>query len=635
MEDNISVEGLFVEGKFSMNTSNEPFSGVAKAVGIICQRIKEAGAETVVELQADLRKELGDKPGLLVQLIPELLDIMGTETIDDPAVGSIDRVVEAEGGVDRLRFVFRVLTRVFSTLFSPLVLFLDDLQWADVSSLQVLEYLISDSENENSLMIIGSYRSEEVDENSLFYNKLVALREKTEKFQFHMTELTIEPFRVSDIEKVITTTLPSLRSDNIMGLAALCHKRTLGNPFFMIEFLKMLHFEGMLVFDKPTKTWSWNLSDIERETMSTANVVVMLETQLRKLPEQVQALLQCAAYLGSSFNEPTIDLVWTVYGRRLVETRTEPVSSLLPGLVADSIFENSEKQQYRWAHDKLQEAALSLSGTRRDTFQLDIGKTLYYGLHSEQVEADLFTIVDLINHGNVLKHPEFASVNLRAAEKAREISAFQAASEYASEGIILLKETDWVQNKSTALRLYTIGAEAELILGNVDSFERYREVVFSRSGVCALSALEMLPFQIGKAKALSDIEVKPKEALEYCLKLLQNHGCRLTWGRALALPQAAMMAIRTIKKAKAKPPSFYATMKTSTHRKQKFIAYLLLKAAYNAYSNGETAIYLLSTVKLVDLTLEFGANEFSAIAFTYLGLMSALVLKDYGAMEHF
>lgn len=632
MKKLISVDGLFVEGKFDMNTSNEPYSGVADAFGKICRKIKEAGPETVADLQEKIIKELGGNPKSLVQMIPELQDLLGVEVANESSKGSIGRVDEVEGGVDRLRFAFRVLTRVCSSAFSPLILFFDDLQWSDVSSLQVLEYLISDSHNDNPLMIIGSYRSEEVDVNSLLHNKIISLRQKTEKFHFQMTELKIQPFSESDIEKIITTVLPSLRADHIVGLAALCHKRTLGNPFFTIEFLKMLHFEGMVSFDEITETWSWDLSDIQKQTMSAENVVVMLEQHLRKLPEQVQALLQCAAYLGSSFGEATIDLVWSVYGRRLVDTRTDPVSSLLPILVADRVFEKSDNKQYRWAHDKLQEAALSLSGTLRETFQLDIGKALYYGLTKEQVEEDLFAIVDLVNNGNTLKRPEFAVMNLRAAEKARGISAFQSAADYAAEGIILLQEADWVQNKALALGLYGIGAESELMLGNVDSAARYRDVVLSRSD---LTTIEMLPFEVGKVKALSDVELKSKEALDYCVKLLKKLGCRLTWARSLAFPQAAVQAILTVKRAKAKPDFFYEALKPSDDVKQKFIAYLLSKAIYNAYIVGDETIYLLACVELVESTIKYGVNEFSATTFTFLGLLASYILRDYELMVRF
>ena len=135
-----------------------------------------------------------------------------------------------------------------------------------------------------------------------------------------------------------------------------------------------------------------------------------------------------------------------------------------------------------------------------------------------------------------------------------------------------------------------------------------------------LSTLEVLPLQIGKAKALSDVELKSKEALDYCLQLLKNLGCRLTWARPLALPQAYAKASLTINRAKAKPQSFYENMKTSSDTKQKYIAYLLSQAAYNAYNIGDTAMSLLVTAKLVERTMKFGANQFSATAFAYLGV---------------
>ena len=639
LHNEVSAKGLFVEGKFDMNTSNEPYSGVAKAFGIICRKIVEAKSkESISYLQQDLKRNLGEQPGMLLQLIPELHDIMVVvdeeESPDTRTVGGskIDRVDETEGGVDRLRFAFRVLTRIFSSMFFPLVLFLDDLQWADVSSLQILEYIMCDTQNTNPLMIVGSYRSDEVDENSLLYNKLVTLRQKTETFQFHITELMVGPFNTMDIEKIISTVIPSSNADDTTGLAALCHKRTLGNPFFTIEFLKMLHFEGMLVFEKSSNEWSWNLSMIEEATMSTANVVVMLEQHLSKLPDDVQALLQCAAYLGSIFREATIDLVWSTYGRRLIERKPKPVSSLLDVLVADDVFEKGENDEYRWAHDKLQEAALSLSGKRRETFQLDIGKTLYYGLSEDEVEEDLFTIVDLINNGNALKLGEFASANLRAAEKAREISAFQSASEYVAVGIGLLVEDDWVNKKSTALGLYTVGAEVEIVLGNVKAAEVYREVVLSRSD---LSTLEMLPLQIGKAKALGDVELKYKSALEYCLKLLNDLDCRLAWVRQLALPQAIARATQIIKKAKSKPQMFYDTMEVSNDKKRRYIGYLLSRVSYIGYVTGDKGMSILAMVKLVEMTLEVGVDEFSPTSFVCLGFLSVLVLKDYDAMERF
>ena len=140
-----------------------------------------------------------------------------------------------------------------------------------------------------------------------------------------MTEVKIDAFGSKEIKKVITSALPPSNTEDAAGLAAICLKRTLGNPFFVLEFLKMLYHEGLLEYDAALQAWKWDTEQIDEATMSTANVVVMLHDHLTKMPHQVQALLQCAAYLGSTFKGSTIDIVWTTYGRRLVETKAEEV----------------------------------------------------------------------------------------------------------------------------------------------------------------------------------------------------------------------------------------------------------------------------------------------------------------------
>ncbi|CAJ1941652.1 unnamed protein product, partial [Cylindrotheca closterium] len=435
------TKGIFVQGKFDMNTSSEPYSGICRAFGSLCLKIKEAPAEVLCTVQACINEQLGNDVDLLLHLIPELGDLISV-TANDSAVKDLG-ADEIESKVERLRFAFRVLMRAFSSAASPIVLFLDDLQWSEVSSLQVLDFLMTDAQNENPLMIIGCYRSDEVDENSLLHNKIVALQEMTDKYKFHLTEIKVGHFGINEIDEIIATTLPNPSMDATLDLAAICLKRTLGNPFFVLEFLKMLHQEGLLQCDNNSNSWTWDVDKIDGATMSTANVVAMLHDQMTKLPHQVQALLQCAAYIGSTFTESTINLVWTTYGRRLVESKLELTAALLHFILKEQILEKADNNTFRWVHDKLQEAALSLTGKRRESFQLDIGRTLYYGLDKQQVEVELFTIVDLINNGNVLRLTEFASANLRAAEKARDLSAFQSAAEYAAHGIGLLKNDKW------------------------------------------------------------------------------------------------------------------------------------------------------------------------------------------------
>jgi len=625
--------GLFAHGEFDINTINEPYSGISKTFGSICRIIlKDRDEESICAVRKALERELGDEIGLLLNLIPDL-DVLLRDKNDTSSAPEKVGDDAIESGLDRLRFAFRVLTSVLCATFSPLVLFVDGLQWADISSLQILDYIMSDAQNEHPLMIIGCYRSDEVGENSLLHNKMVALREKSTKYKFCMTEMIIGAFGVDDIEKIIREALPSSDPKETVGLAELCLKRTFGNPFFVFEFLKMLHQEGLLVYCASQQIWTWNLAEIEKESMSTLNVVVMLQQHMSKLPKQVQAVLQCATYLGSTFGEAALSLVWSSYGRRLVAEKVQPISVLLESIVKENIFERGDNKQYRWVHGKVQEAALSLIGKVRESFQLDIATTLYYGMKKSQVEEDLFAIVDLMNRGNVSKRPEFARCNLRAAEKAREMSAFRSAAEYAAHGIRLLKEIQWFgENRSISFKLFRIGVETEIVLGNIAAAEKYTNEVLSRSDI---SPSEIIPFKMAEANVLSIVEVEQKEALECYTQLLTDLGYRLIWRRSLLPIQAFYKLFRTIKKAKSKPQGFYDTMVPIDDPRHRTVSAVLARVIYNAFRAGNTPLLLLCTSKLVDLTLDNGVNEFSARSFAILGAITIMALKDYETATSF
>ncbi|KAL3942928.1 MAG: hypothetical protein SGBAC_002956 [Bacillariaceae sp.] len=611
-----------------MHTRSEPYSGICKAFGSLCLKIKEAPAEALCTIQACINEELGSEVDLLVNLIPELKGVI-TDNFNNAVVTDIGADA-TESSLERLRFAFRVLTRAFSSSFAPMVILLDDLQWADVSSLQVLDFLMSDAQNENPLMIIGCYRSDEVDANSLLYNKIVALREMTAKFR--LTEIEVGPFGINEIKNVISTTLPNSSVDGTLDLATLCLKRTLGNPFFVLEFLKMLHHEGLLQRDADSHSWTWDVAEIDGATMSTANVVTMLHNQMIQLPQQVQALLQCAAYLGSTFAESTIDLVWATYGRRLVDSRIEPTTSLLDFILQEQIVEERDNNSFRWVHDKLQEAALGLTGERRESFQLDIGRTLYYGLDPRQVEDELFTIVDLINNGNILRLNEFATANLRAAVKARDLSAFHSAAEYSAHGIGLLKDDKWSSGRSLTLKLYTMGAQMEVMAGNVAASKRYCSEVLDQPD---LSLIETLPLKLTQACAIGSTDLKFDASVSFYLKLLDQIGCRVTWTRRLVPVQSVVKLMRIIKRVKATPQSFYDKMAPMEDPRQKATSLLVSKLVYYAFMAGDIPLFVLATCTLVEMTLDYGINEFSAKSFAALGSAIVVAIKDFESAAAF
>ncbi|CAJ1948001.1 unnamed protein product [Cylindrotheca closterium] len=615
--------GFFAEGKFDMNSTDEPYSAIANAFGKICQHIKNETPDAIPTIRQTIEKQLGDEVQLLVQLIPDLSDLLKDEH-ESIRHSNID-ITGLENGLDRMRYAFRVLTRLFTKECTPMVVFLDDLQWADLSSLQMLEFLTTDTQNPNPMMILGCYRSEEVDENSLLYNKIVAMRKQRDRHRFLMTEIEVGPFESHNIEEVITMAAPCANQEDCRKLAELCLKRTLGNVFFVLEFLRMLQLEALVQYDFSTRKWSWDLAKIEEATMSTANVAVLLKERMRKLPQEVQAFLQCSAYLGSTFSVASITAVWNTYGRRLTEGEMQKVPALLDTILEKDFVEKYGARHYRWVHDKIQEAALDVRPIR-ESFQLDIGTSLYYSLDPVHLEEDLFAVVDLINAGNVMKRPEYAEVNLRAAQKAMAVSAYTAASKYASHGIDLLEKNKWVESRSLTVKLYTISAETEIVLGNAVVAEERCEEVLSHE---AVSDAEKLPLKLTKERILSSVQMQLGAARDYCLEMLKELGCVLFRTKLMIPVQALRKSLATIKKLKAFPKESYDTMGTIQDRKQKAIVHLLSRVMYLCLADGDFMLSQLATCKMIDMTFQFGIHEASAACLSSLSLLVVSINHDY------
>lgn len=236
---------------------------------------------------------------------------------------------------NRFIFSFRSLMRVVSLYISPLVIILDDLQWADGASLDLLEGLLSgcDQNSINSILIVGIYRSNEVDEAHRLSKTLRDIKTNASEKQVSVTEMEIGNLGVGDVHDLLqdllissdndVRTIPTVShgcvmeaamrretTDKIWQFANVCHKKTGGNPFYLKHFLLMLYDNHLLKYDLQTTSWIWNINDIEQETEATQNIVDVLKTEMSSLAAEHQRLLQCAAYLGTMFNKTCIFALW-------------------------------------------------------------------------------------------------------------------------------------------------------------------------------------------------------------------------------------------------------------------------------------------------------------------------------------
>jgi len=512
------------------------------------------------------------------------------------------------------------------------VIVLDDLQWADAASLDVLEYLISDVQNPYPLMIIGCYRSNEVNENSILYNRMQYLKEKTERFAFRITEIEVKSFDVDAVNKMIMSMMSIDDEEKTRELAEVCFKRTLGNPFFLIEFMKMLQTEGLLEFHLGLMKWVYNVSKIEDATMSTANVVDLLHTRMRKLSDDMQVLLQYAACLGSSFSPSTLQFVWKE-NRSII--RTDDVSNvddMLKLAEQANFMESCGTDQLRWVHDKVQEAALSLSDLVTPAFQFQFGLCLYHGLEKEELDKHLFDVTDLINKGAGVSREELATLNLRAAKKAHHTSAFHSARNYTANGIRFLPSDSWNRHRQLSLELYSRGAEIELALGRMEKVDEYVGAVMN-TGACTL--IETMPMQMIKMRTMMNHLTSFDAVIDYGLALLKQLGYQLVWNRTLVRVQALMLTINTIKKVKRLPVHHFASLRKMEDPKQQAIVNILSIIGVAGYNSANGIFFtMICSCKMLELTLAHGVSDVSGGCLGGLANAAFFLKNDYAATLH-
>ena len=639
---NMNKNSIFVSGKFDFTNRDEPYSGIAEAFGEMCRTIMilqkdeqqeenkgEGGVAT--EIGRRILSELGNEIGLLAKLIPELEDIVPHVSLPTSEGGT--GVYDSVSGKRTWKYAFCVLTRVLNSFFSPMIILLDDLQWVDVASLELIDFLLSDSLNTNGLMVVGCYRANEVDEMHILTRKVQDLQLKKEKSKFHMTDIEVGNLQPAEVNTVIAALLSVDDKHRTKGLADICFKRTHGNPFFLIKFVSMLEEEDLISFNLGRLTWNWNEKDIVHATVSALNVTDLLQAKMKKLPKKTQLVLQYAACLGSTFTISTLDLIWKnhypTFGSAfdLLTTKNEKEDSIdfmLASLEDKDFIESVFLGTYRWVHDRIQEAALSLGEAASAEFQFEIGSILYQGLNAKNLEDALFDVVNLINLGKVQRRPDLAELNLRAAEKAKTMSAFQSAAKYVSRGIKLLPEDKWsTQYHSLTLRLYTVGSQVELALGHPEAMEAYSTEVLSRDDT---STLDKLPLYMVKTNKLS---MGLRDTINLCLIVLEKLGYKVVWNRSVLPAQALLTLVFTVRKATQIPKESYESSMRVADEKQKAIMILLGRLFYSSFLAKDKWISILSSCGMVQLTMKHGRCPMSGAAFATLGLLTVGVLGDF------
>ena len=410
-----------------------------------------------------LQEALGPNGQLIMDLVPELKLIIG----EQPPVPELSPQ-DAQG---RFQLVFRRFIGVFAQPEHPLALFLDDLQWLDAATLDLLEDMLS-RPDVHHLMLIGAYRDNEVNSSHPLMRKLEAIR----KAGAIVKEIVLAPLVCEDLRQLIADTL-HLEPERVTALAELVHEKTAGNPFFAIQFISALGEEALLTFDHSNGIWSWDLNRIHAKGY-TDNVVDLMVGKLNRLPLETQKALQQLACLGNIAENTLLSIV---HGTSEDELHSDLWEAARPGYIVRL------NDSYRFVHDRVQEAAYSLIPEEsRAEAHLRVGRLLTAHTPPERLEEAIFEIVNQIDRGAALissqeEREQIAELNLLAGKRAKASTAYASALNYLVAGTALLADDCWERRHELAFALELHRAECEFLTGELAAAAERLTMLSSRA----------------------------------------------------------------------------------------------------------------------------------------------------------
>lgn len=473
----ISAErGSFVSGKFDQFNRGIPYASLASAFRTFIRQILGENDQVIREWRDIFLEAVGMNGQVLIDVIPQLELIIGPQ-------GSVESLpaVEAE---NRFHLVFRRFVRSLGGQGRPMVVFLDDLQWADLPSIRLLAQLVSDRETKH-LLFVGAYRDNEVSG----AHPLIEMIEKIERHGVMTTTLSLDPLTEAHIESILCETLHR-DSASVRALAKLCFEKTGGNPFFFNQFLHSLVNKELLSFDHNQRRWNWDSEQIRAEQI-TDNVIDLMVEKIKQLGEKTQSLLKTAAIIGNTFTNKQLA---SLQQASIVDIDLEIQSALQEELIVHSrrpykekerSDEDGEESAYRFLHDRVQQAAYSMiEKSEARGIHLRYGRMVK--ARSESLNDSIFEIVNHMNQATALlktqeERDELADLNLLAGKRAKLAAAYQPAYESLRTGIRLLGKGCWTRRVKESPIFYLEAAECAFLSTDFEAMDSLIKQILSYS----------------------------------------------------------------------------------------------------------------------------------------------------------
>jgi predicted ATPase/signal transduction histidine kinase/FixJ family two-component response regulator/tRNA A-37 threonylcarbamoyl transferase component Bud32 len=619
--------GYFISGRFDQFHRNSPYAALIQAFRSLIRHLLTEHASVIATWRDKLLHALGSNGQVIIDVIPEVELIIG----EQPQVPQL----EPSQSHNRFTLVFQQFIHVFTQPEHPLVLFLDDMQWADGASLSLLEQFMV-AHGSPYLLLIGTYRSNDVVGTHPLVETLTAI----EQAKTSISTLSLNALEVSAVTRLVAETL-HCSEEQAQPLAELVVMKTGGNPFFLQEFLTSLYVDTLIDFDYITGKWRWNMSLIQSQRI-TDNVVDLMSKKVQRLSVPSQNVLKLAACIGMQFDliklavvsQNPVSQTAHLLEQAIMEGVVVPLGETyklmtldVPGLI------DAVTAEYAFSHNRLQQAAYSLIPLEeRQEVHWRIGSLLLLDIREEQREEYIFAIVNQLNHGRALivdqdEQQELAELNLIAGKKAKSAAAFAPAMTYLNTGIALLTTYSWQNHYAMVLELYGEAAEVAYLNGNFQRMEQLSEIVF----VQATNVLDMIKVYEITIRA-NIAQGKQVEAVQTALDVLKELGIVFCEKPDVSDVLEGLQETRLVLAKRSFEALISLPEMTDPY---KLAAMRILTSTINAAYVAMPRLMTLITFKMVQLSVNYGYTPMSAHAYASYGLILCGDIGDIDAGYRF
>ncbi|ACS55852.1 multi-sensor signal transduction multi-kinase [Rhizobium leguminosarum bv. trifolii WSM1325] len=601
--------GLFASGKFDQYTRDIPYATIAQAFRGLVRQILGSGDADLAHWRRALIDALGPNGQLMVNLVPELSLVIG-EQLPAPDLPPQDAKA-------RFHLIFRRFLNVFARPNMPLVLFIDDVQWLDTATIELLERITVEPDV-TDLLLICAYRDDEVSREHPF----TATREAMLNAPIHVQEEHLSPLTVKDLEQLLADALQSER-ELVAPLAKLVFDKTEGNPFFVLQFLTTMDEERLVTFDAVQGTWIWEPDRIRTKGI-TDNVAELVSSKLLRLPRVTLETVKLLACLGNGASLSTLGIVGGESNQQVAAILWEAIQARFVLRVDDAFV---------FAHDRIQEAAyLLVPQHERPAIHLRIGRALMSKMTPTDLRDRVFEVTDQIGRGlglitSDVERAQVAELFLDAGARAKTSAAYPSALRYFTTGLSLLDHGHWERRYDLMFSLALQKAECEFLTGEHGVAETHLVDLITRAasrvdGAAVVRLLSSLYVALGEQT----------KAVDVGLEFLREMG--IEWSahpseedlRSEIEAMSELLAGRDIALLVDLPrmadPDWLAAMDV--------LAYMILPALLTD-SNLEDLIY----TQMVNLSLRYGNCDASCYAYASFIVPLGLRFGDYALGRQF